>query len=68
MRLLIVDDEQPARDRLRRILEEEDNYEVVGEAGNGLDAIAMAARRYSTAYSANAAHVLCATSVRMKPR
>ena len=44
MRLLIVDDEQPARDRLRRILEEEDEYEVVGEAGNGLDAIAMAAR------------------------
>lgn len=44
MRLLIVDDERPARDRLRRILEEEDQYEIVGEAGNGLDAIAMAAR------------------------
>ena len=44
MKLLIVDDEKPARDRLRRILEEEDAYEVVGEAGNGLDAIAMAAR------------------------
>jgi two-component system response regulator AlgR len=44
VRLLIVDDEQPARDRLRRILEEEDEYEVVGEAGTGLDAIAMSAR------------------------
>jgi len=44
VKLLIVDDEKPARDRLRRILEEEQDYEVVGEAGNGLDAIALAAR------------------------
>jgi two-component system response regulator AlgR len=44
MKLLIVDDEKPARDRLRSILEDEDDYEVVGEASNGLDAIALAAR------------------------
>lgn len=44
MKLLIVDDERPARDRLRSILEDEGDYEVVGEAGNGLDAIALAAR------------------------
>ena len=44
MKLLIVDDEQPARDRLRRILEEEDEYTIVGEAANGLDAIGLAAR------------------------
>ncbi len=43
MRVLVVDDEKPARDRLRQILEDEDDYEVVGEAGNGHDALALAA-------------------------
>ncbi len=42
MKVLVVDDEKPARDRLRQILEDEDNYEVVGEAGNGHDAVALA--------------------------
>lgn len=42
MRVLVVDDEKPARDRLRQILEDEDDYEVVGEAGNGHDAVALA--------------------------
>ncbi|MEM9620964.1 MAG: LytTR family DNA-binding domain-containing protein [Pseudomonadota bacterium] len=39
MRILLVDDETLARDRLRRILEDAD-YEVVGEAANGADAVA----------------------------
>ena len=38
MKVLIVDDEKPARDRLRQLLEDFGNYEVVGEAGNGEDA------------------------------
>jgi two-component system response regulator AlgR len=44
MKVLIVDDEKPARDRLRQLLEDFGAYEVVGEAGNGEDAIALAAR------------------------
>lgn len=39
MKVLIVDDEKPARDRLRRLLEELDGYEVVAEAANGEAAI-----------------------------
>jgi two-component system response regulator AlgR len=41
MKLLIVDDEPPARERLRRLLEEIGDYEVVGEAGNGEEALAI---------------------------
>ena len=44
MKVLIVDDESPARDRLRQILTDEDGYDVVGEAGNGHDALEQAAR------------------------
>ena len=44
MKILIVDDEKPARDRLRQLLEDFGEYTVVGEAGNGEDAIALAAR------------------------
>ncbi|MGI9234580.1 MAG: LytR/AlgR family response regulator transcription factor [Woeseiaceae bacterium] len=44
MKVLIVDDEKPARDRLVQILEDEDDYQVVGEAGNGQEALALAAR------------------------
>jgi two-component system response regulator AlgR len=43
MRLLIVDDETPARDRLRRMLTEISDCEVVGEAGNGTEALAACA-------------------------
>jgi two-component system, LytTR family, response regulator AlgR len=39
MKLLIVDDEPPARDRLRRLLEELDDCDVVAEAGNGEEAL-----------------------------
>ncbi len=39
MKILIVDDEQPARDRLRRLLGEEPECEVIGEAGDGRAAL-----------------------------
>jgi two-component system response regulator AlgR len=39
MKVLIVDDEAPARDRLRRLLGEIEDCEVAGEAGNGNDAL-----------------------------
>jgi two-component system response regulator AlgR len=44
MKVLVVDDEQPARDRLRQILDDIEGYEVVGEAGNGEEALSLAAR------------------------
>jgi len=44
MKVLIVDDEPPARDRLRQLLEEDGVHEVVGEAGNGREALDVAAR------------------------
>ena len=43
MKILIVDDEKPARDRLQQILADEDDYDVVGEAGNGHEALELAA-------------------------
>lgn len=42
MKVLVVDDEQPARQRLQQLLQDEPDFEVVGEAGNGGDAIALA--------------------------
>jgi two-component system LytT family response regulator len=41
MRVLIVDDESPARERLRRMLAEFESVEVIGEAGSGLEAVGM---------------------------
>ncbi|MCH8336219.1 MAG: response regulator transcription factor [Proteobacteria bacterium] len=43
MNILIVDDEAPARDRLRQLLEEEGAHTVIGEAGNGKRALELAA-------------------------
>ncbi|MGZ5200454.1 MAG: LytR/AlgR family response regulator transcription factor [Telluria sp.] len=40
MRLLIVDDERPARERLRRMLAQEPGVEAVAEAVDGIDALA----------------------------
>lgn len=37
--ILIVDDEQPARDRLRRLIEPLTGYRVAGEAGSGAEAL-----------------------------
>ena len=39
LRVLIVDDEQPARERLRRLLGELDHLEIIGEAEDGEQAI-----------------------------
>ena len=38
-RILIIDDEKPARDRLRRLVDAMADYEVAGEAINGSDAL-----------------------------
>ena len=43
MRALIVDDEPPARDRLRSLLSELDDVVVAGEAANGREALEMCA-------------------------
>lgn len=42
MKVLIVDDEQPARERLKQLLTDEPDYEFAGEAGNGHEALALA--------------------------
>mgnify|MGYP001152802283 CR=1 FL=1 len=39
MRILIVDDERPARDKLRRLLEQEPDITAIGEARDGIDAL-----------------------------
>ena len=41
MRVVIVDDEPLARERLRRLLEEFPGYEIVGEAGDGESALEL---------------------------
>jgi DNA-binding LytR/AlgR family response regulator len=41
IRVLIVDDEVPARERLRRFLEDIQEVEIMGEAQNGLQAVDM---------------------------
>ena len=43
MKVLVVDDEQPARERLKQLLDDEADYEFAGEAENGRDAIRQAA-------------------------
>jgi two-component system LytT family response regulator len=40
MRILVVDDEPPARRRIRQLLDAVPDAEIVGECGNGQDAIA----------------------------
>jgi two-component system response regulator AlgR len=42
VKILIVDDEKPARDRLARMVGELKQHELVGEAVNGLEALGMA--------------------------
>lgn len=43
MRVLIVDDEPPARARLRTLLDGIPDIQVCGEAGNGIEAVRLAA-------------------------
>ena len=48
MKILIVDDEAPARERLRRLLNEQDassEFELAGEASDGLEAVALCKSR-----------------------
>lgn len=42
MRVLIVDDEHLARERIKRMLEKTGDHEVIGEGGNGMEAVAQA--------------------------
>ena len=42
IRALLIDDEPPARDRLRRLLRAHADVECVGEAGDGLSALELA--------------------------
>ena len=42
MKVLIVDDEAPARERLCQLVEDTDGYEVAGQAANGHEAIELA--------------------------
>jgi two-component system response regulator AlgR len=41
LRVLIVDDEPPARERLRSMVAEAGGFEVAGEAGNGVEALRL---------------------------
>jgi len=41
IRVLIIDDERPSRRKIRRFLESEPDIEVVGEAGDGREAITI---------------------------
>ena len=41
MKVLIVDDEQLARDRLARMLSDMPGYDVVGQAANGMQAVQL---------------------------
>jgi PAS domain S-box-containing protein len=42
VRIVIVDDHKMVRQGLRRVLEEHDDFSIVGEAGDGAEAVAMA--------------------------
>ncbi len=44
MRILIVDDERPARDKLRRLLEQEADCEHIDEARDGVEALEQVAQ------------------------
>jgi two-component system LytT family response regulator len=44
IRTLLVDDERPARRKMQRFLEAAPDFDVVGEAGDGAEAIALIAR------------------------
>ena len=45
MKILIVDDEKPARDRLSRMVGELGQHQLVGEAVNGVEALGMSQSR-----------------------
>ncbi len=41
MKIIVVDDEKPARDRLNRLIAAMDGHQVVAEASNGLQAVEL---------------------------
>lgn len=41
IRVVVVDDEKPARDRLKRLLAEHSDFDLVGEAADAKDAVAV---------------------------
>ncbi len=41
LRALIVDDEALARQRIRQLLADEADFEIIGEAGNGMEAVTL---------------------------
>ena len=43
MKVLIVDDEKLARDRLARLMQDMPQVDIVGEAPHGMDAVRLAA-------------------------
>jgi YesN/AraC family two-component response regulator len=45
IRVLIVDDEAPARVRLRQLLASEPDIEIAGEAGTGVQAMELTRER-----------------------
>lgn len=44
LRIVLIDDEPPARRKMRRLLERTPDTEIAGEAGSGVEAIALIAR------------------------
>src|SRR5215204_4168123 len=44
IRTLIIDDEPLARDRVKRFLRDEDDVEILGECGNGIEAVEVITR------------------------
>ena len=44
MKVLIVDDEAPARERLRQMIQDSGEHTVAGDAANGKQALEIAAR------------------------
>jgi two-component system response regulator AlgR len=44
MKILIVDDEPPARERLKQLIDDTGVHEIVGDAGNGREALDIASR------------------------
>jgi two-component system, LytTR family, response regulator len=46
IRVIIVDDESPARRKVNHFLAEEEDFEVVGEAGTGLEAVRVIRQKH----------------------
>ena len=56
IRVLVVDDEKPARERLRRLLARDERVEIAGCCAGGAEALAV---MHASATSGEPVHVLC---------